>query len=267
MKILRYLFLFLAILGCGKSSTRYLSEVTIGESYVSMMRELNHLFDALSNRVESGDTCTREVNQACDLATDTQSITYTTCTILGHTYAGTVSVAYTPEAACTATDGANLLTLADTETAVRTINYTAIKSNSEFTITGTSNFTKTAGDILVDINMTKVLRESGTVKYSQDIDTTTNLDINSVARASRVIQSGVIKVVHNSDYTANYTFSNVTWNSAGSCCHPSSGSLSFSATGTVVNATGTISFVATTCGEATVNIGGTVSTVNFGACY
>jgi hypothetical protein len=258
----------LMLLSCGKSETNFLTEAAVSDSYISMIRMLNFTFDSLAGELESGDnTCTLEVDQTCDTSNDTQASTFSACKIAGFTIDGTASISYSPEAACTATDTANAFVLSTTETATRTVNYTQEKSNDEFTLVGTNSFDRNGTNYEFELDLTKTYKRTGTTIYTQNIDTTGELVLNSMTRAGRILSTATslkIRIEHNSDYIVDYTPNNVTWTS--SCCHPTSGSMTISATGTIVNATGTITFTST-CGDATVELNDATSTVNLGSCY
>jgi len=260
------LILILLLQSCGKSETNFLTEAAVSDSYISMIRMLNLTFDSLAGDLESGDnTCTLEVDQTCNTSTDTQASTFSSCKIAGFVIDGSSSIAYSPEAACTASDTANAFVLSSGEDASQTVNYTQTKSNDEFSLVGTKTFDRNGSNIDLTLDLTKTYKRTGTTVYTQTIDTTGILNINSITRAGRILSGSFdIRIVHNSDYTVDYTPNNVTWTSG--CCHPTSGSFTISATGTIVNATGSITFTST-CGDATVVINDATSTVNLGICY
>jgi hypothetical protein len=129
---------------------------------------------------------------------------------------------------------------------------------------GGGRLTKTAGGWSVEIlGKHKELTFRGRKLVDLSISTPTALQVTgSLSRQSRVINSGSYQVVHNlAGFTAVYVPQNLTYES--SCCHPVSGSLSVTFTGSV---TGSGSVTFNGCGQASLTRNGQTQDIGLNYC-
>lgn len=129
---------------------------------------------------------------------------------------------------------------------------------------GGGRLTKTSTGWQLDIlGRHTTLKFSGRELFDVSIRTLSPLSVSGgLNRASRVVQGGQLEVNHNiAKFTTTITPSNLQWSAA--CCHPTSGSLSMSFSGTK---TGSASVTFNGCGSATVDQGGQTSTIQLSYC-
>ncbi len=99
--------------------------------------------------------------------------------------------------------------------------------------------------------------------YSTSVRTLAPITVTGgLARANRHMTGGQLEVNHNiAQFTAVFTASNLGWSS--NCCHPTSGSLNVTYSGSR-NGSATVTFLG--CGTATVDQGGQLSTLQMSYC-
>lgn len=263
MKNLLLLFL---LFGCGTSKTDFLSDAVLSDSLYNLVRHLNNITDEGSNITESkmapAANCARPVTVNCTSST-LQSILYSSCTIGEYAVTGTVELDYSTAQACTDSE-ADSIVIDNGESVVRTADFGFVSTNTTYAHDGTSTFSRAGGTYTISLANTITKTTSGQTNYIHTYSSS-NLALNQIPRSGRQIATGNVSVSHsNTDFTAAYSFSNVSWGNG--CCHPTSGSIDITLTGTVTNGTGTLTFTST-CGSAELDMGSGVSTVNIGNCY
>jgi len=129
---------------------------------------------------------------------------------------------------------------------------------------GGGRLTKTAAGWTAEIlGKHKVLTWRGQQKMNLNISTPAPINITgSLQRNGRVVDGGSYQVIHNlAGFTALYEPHNLTY--TGACCHPISGSLDVTYTGSI-NGSGSVTFNG--CGSATVVRNGQSQDVELNYC-
>lgn len=129
---------------------------------------------------------------------------------------------------------------------------------------GGGRLTKVSGGYELDVlgRHTSFVYRSRSI-YSTSVRTLAPISVTGgLARATRRMTGGQLEVNHNiAGFTALFTASNLGWSS--NCCHPTSGSLSVTYSGSR-NGGATVTFSG--CGTATVDQGGQQSTLQMSYC-
>ncbi len=129
---------------------------------------------------------------------------------------------------------------------------------------GGGKLTKTAGGWSAEIlGKKKILTWRNREVMNLNISTPQPIDITgTLGRASRVVNSGQLQVVHNlAGFTALYEPVNLTYNN--SCCHPIAGTLNVTYSGAIIG-TGSVTFNG--CGSATIVRNGQSQDVRLNYC-
>ena len=189
-------------------------------------------------------SCARAVDQSC--SSGVRSVSFSSCDLpRGAQFSGQITLTYS-DSGCSMASTGNSVT--------RTYDYdiSGPYGNSVLAVTsegGGGRLTKTAGGWNLEIlGKRKILTWRGREIMNHSISTPSPIQITGgLTRASRVVNSGSFQVVHNlAGYTATYVPNNLTY--SGTCCHPISGSMSVTYTGSV---TGSGSITFNGCGQGT----------------
>jgi hypothetical protein len=202
-------------------------------------------------------SCARAIDQSCSAGE--RQISFSSCDLpRGHRFSGWIKLNYSSATCSLANTG---------EQVTRTYDYDISGPYGgvlSVTSDGGGRLTKTAGGWSVEIlGKHKELTFRGRKLVDLSISTPTALQVTgSLSRQSRVINSGSYQVVHNlAGFTAVYVPQNLTYES--SCCHPVSGSLSVTFTGSV---TGSGSVTFNGCGQASLTRNGQTQDIGLNYC-
>lgn len=215
------------------------------------------------------DACIRAVDQAC--VAGVRSTTFSGCTGgLGlFSRNGSVTLTYSDASCALALNG---------DSVTRTYDYTISGPRGGVLSTSSDNSTDYNGNTyggggrltvtasgwdLEVLGKHKVLSRNGNEKFNISMRTTSPIGVSgSLGRASRVLDGGSFEINHNlAEFTATFTPSNLTWNNT--CCHPVSGSLSVSYSG---SKTGSATLTFTSCGQAELDKDGVTKSIELNYC-
>jgi hypothetical protein len=211
--------------------------------------------------------CGRAFSESC--TSSQKSTVYSSCSVGALTLSGTVSLSFT-DSSCLMNSTNDVVT--------RTYDYTisgprggALRLFSSAatdyrgnSISGGGRLTKTTTGWNVEVlGKNKTLTINSSIILNHSIKTLSPVSVTgSLARSSRVLDGGQIEVNHNLTSVTNViTPSNLTYSSG--CCHPVSGSLSMSYSG---SKSGTATVTYNSCGSATITDAGTTSELSMTYC-
>lgn len=194
--------------------------------------------DSLSVASTCGNPATTE---SC--LSGSQSIIYGSCSLAnGVSYSGTVTLLYYDNSCSLATDGywvKRTATLSrsgflDSVFSTTTVAHKDYRGND---IGAGAELTKTSSGYTVDILGIRKTRKTTTAEISVDynisVRTTSDMTMTGSLNGSRTLNSGEVEVINNTKtYVAKFTPSSLVYSST-TCCHPTSGSLTFTYSGSV----------------------------------
>jgi hypothetical protein len=243
-----------------------------GSSFAMSKKPVQHPFELLlAEPAFAAAACGRAVSQAC-ASGGVKSVNYNGCQVgLASSLSGSVTLDYSDNSCSMAANG-NFVT--------RTYNWT-LKGPRGGTLTRSSNsmsdytgntyggggrLTKTVSGFDLEVlgTHTELKGPRGTVLYDVSVRTTSAIGLDQVVRNGRTMNGGALEVNHNlAGFTAVFVPNNVEWSSS-SCCHPTSGSMTVTYSGSRTGSA-TMSF-GPTRGTATVTSGSTTQNIVLGFC-
>lgn len=214
-------------------------------------------------------SCSRAALASCSAGT--RSETYSSCQLpySSRTMTGQVTLSYS-DAACSLSNTGDQVErsynlaingLYGGVLNISSASHTDYRGN---TFGGGGRLIKTAGGWTVEVlGKNKRFTRAGRELFNISTRTLSPISVTgSLSRASRVVNGGSFEVIHNkAQFVATYVPSNLTWSS--SCCHPISGSLAVTYSGSV---TGTSSVTFNGCGTATMLKDGLSSQITLNYC-
>lgn len=214
-------------------------------------------------------TCQRALYASC--SGGVRSANYNQCDIMGtaaNLY-GQVSLTYSDAACSMAANGNTVTRTYNIEINGPRGGQISHSSDNRSDYRGTSyggggRLTKTASGWNAEIlGRNSVLSFRGRTIFDVSVRTLSAMGLTgSLSRSSRVLSGGQLEINHNvAGFTAIMSPTNLQWNNT--CCHPVSGSLSVTYSG---SKTGNATVTFSGCGSASVNQGGQVSTINMSYC-
>lgn len=204
-------------------------------------------------------SCMRAFDQACNNGAKNYSTS--SCDLpRGFKFSGRVNLAYNNASCSLANAG---------ESVTRTYDYdiSGPYGGAVLSVTsegGGGKLSKTASGWNAEIlGKRKILTWRGHERMNLSISTPQAIEITgTLERASRIVNSGQLQVIHNlAGFTASYEPHNLAYNN--SCCHPISGSLDVTYTGSIVG-NGTVTFNG--CGSATIVRAGQTRNLTINYC-
>lgn len=223
-------------------------------------------------------TCGSPVaNDTC--SSGAKSASYTACAISGssQTYTGTVALAYSSTTCslsslnATVTRSLNVTRSGIFDTNVTTdsnpvTDYRGTVASGGVRLKVTNTATPT---FQLDVLGIHKVRKSGSGATLQDVSIQTTAPFTvtgALAGGNRTVSGGTLVVAHNlARYVATFTISDsLTFSDAGTCCHPTSGTVSVTYSGAQTG-TGTLQY-SSTCGQATLSLNGNTTVLTLHGC-
>lgn len=241
-----------------------------GSSFAMSTKPVQHPLELLLGEKAFAAACGRAVSQSC--ASGVRSVTYSSCQVsLASSLSGSVSLEYSDNSCSMASNGNSVTrtynwTLTGPRGGTLTSSSDSMTDYSGDTYGGGGRLTKTASGFDMEVlgKHTELVGPRGTVLYDVSVRTTSAVSIDQVARSGRTMNGGALEVNHNlAGFTAVFVPSNLEWSSS-SCCHPTSGSMSVTYSGSR-SGSATVTF-GSTCGTATVTSGSVTQSIVLGYC-
>lgn len=256
-----------AVIESGVSAISGVADDVAGSAFAQNYSEKSSspFFDLLIAKAQAA-SCLRPVAAAC--VSGLRSINYSGCDLPSgvRTFSGTASLTYS-NVSCTLSSVNDYVTrayqidIAGPAGGVVTTSSAVKQDYTGLSYGGGGRLTVRAGYYDLEIlGKHKSFVRNGRTLYDVSLRTTTPLQTTSIVRSGRQVTSGQLEVNHNlAKFTTRLSFSNLQW---GTCCHPTSGSIGFTHTGSK-QGSGTVTF--TGCGTAQLTEDG--QTRNFEMSY
>jgi hypothetical protein len=290
IKILLAMLIGLSFLGCGKKNaaddeTLNAVEATV-ESGVSMISGLSddqsgtsyasksetapkNIWQLLLGEKAYADNCTRAIFQSC--VSGVKTTDFDSCQIAGtlRSITGNVTLSFSDSGCSMASVGNSVNRTYDLDISGPRGGVVSITSATNADYNGNSYggggvLEKTSGGWEIEIlGRHSALSKNGRQFFNISTRTLSNVQITgSLDRSNRVVNSGQIEVNHNlAKFTALFQPNNLTWTS--SCCHPVSGSLGVTYSG---SKTGTATVTFNGCGTAELDEDGQKTDLTLSYC-
>jgi hypothetical protein len=254
----------------GVSAADGMADDQEGSTYAALRAPSQNLFlDMISIPSAQAAACLRAVSMACNAGVRTSN--YTDCSGVNSTrdFNGSVTLTYR-QAACTMASNGDTVTrtynvaITGPRGGVITNSSDAHTNYLGASISGGGRLTKSAAGFDLDImGKNKIFTRNSRTLFDVSVHTSSPVNVlGSLSRASRTLDGGAIVVDHNlAKFTATFIPSNLQYSA--SCCHPVSGSMSVTYSGSKTG-TGTVTFNG--CGTASVNSNGSTQDIALSYC-